>query len=84
MLRNDDCSVLGNVTSSFLSSFLHYKTTKPTRRYTFSSLDKDAFTASMNASTVVSTGCLINTGVLCNFVYNICFSHFSLKKILLL
>ena len=29
-------------------------------------------------------GCLINSGVLCNFVYNISFSHFSLKKILLL
>ena len=29
-------------------------------------------------------GCLVNTGFLCNLVYNICFSHFSLKKILLL
>ena len=29
MFRNDYCSVLGDVASSFLGSFLHYKTTKP-------------------------------------------------------
>ena len=29
MFRNDDRSILGDVTSSFLRSFLHYEATKP-------------------------------------------------------
>ena len=83
MFWNNNCSIFRNITSCFLSSFLYYEATKSTK-VNILIFRQRIFYCVHKRFNSCQYCYFVNSGVLCNFVYNICFSHFSLKKILLL
>ena len=78
MLRNDDRCILGDVASCLLSSFLYNKTAKSAEVNVF--IFRQGGLNGIHKCFNCCKNCdLINPGTFCDFVYNICFSHF-LKK----
>lgn len=79
MFGDDDRGVFRDVTSSLLCSFLHYKTSE-SAKVDILILGQRYFDSIHEGLNGCKYSRLINPGVLGDFVYNISFSHFFLKK----